>query len=128
MSEMRHTTAFVLTAALAVSGPACRTGQPIYDSSHSNHQAAGTIGGILRAGVGGEPVASRAVTAVSLTDATARYSATTNVAGGFSIKVPPGKYRLEVDLRDGERIIQSPGTIDINKSDLDANREVVIGQ
>jgi hypothetical protein len=68
------------------------------------------------------------VTAVSLLDSTRRYSATTNVSGGFSIKVPPGKYRLEVDLREGERILRSPGTIDINKSDLDANREVVIGQ
>ena len=47
--------------------------------------------------------------------------------GGFSIPVPPGKYRLEVELREGERVLRSPGTIDINKSDLDANLEVVIG-
>jgi hypothetical protein len=123
---MRHSRAIALLAVMAVTG--CRTGRPIYDSSHENHQTPGTIGGILRAGVGGEPISGRTVTAVSLADASARYSATTNVSGGFSIKVPPGKYRLEVDLLDGERIISSPGTVDINESDLDANREVVIGQ
>ena len=124
--NMRHWGVIAVAAVMAVTG--CRTGQPIYDSSHENQQTPGTIGGILRAGEGGEPVAGRIVTAVSLSDSTARYSATTNVSGGFSIKVPPGKYRLEVDLRDGERIIRSPGTVDINESDLDANREVVIGQ
>lgn len=118
--------AVMLTAALLATG--CRTGRPIYDSSHEDHQTPGTIGGILRAGTGGEPIPGRGVTAVSLSDPARRYSATTNVSGGFSIKVPPGKYRLEVDLREGERIVRSPGTIDINKSDLDANREVVIGQ
>ena len=125
MSGTRHLA--VVLAAL-VSLPACRSGTPIYDSSHHDRQTPGTIGGILRAGIGGEPIAGRGVTAVSLLDGTLRYSATTNVSGGFSIKVPPGKYRLEVELREGERIVRSPGTIDINKSDLDANREVVIGQ
>jgi Carboxypeptidase regulatory-like domain len=124
--DIRHWGAIAVFAVMGVTG--CRTGQPIYDSSHSNHQTPGTIGGILRAGVGGEPIGGRTVTAVSVDDASARYSATTNVAGGFSIKVPPGKYRLEVDLLDGERIISTPGVVDINKSDLDANREVVIGQ
>jgi hypothetical protein len=32
-----------------------------------------------------------------------------------------------VDLRQGERVLRSPGEIDINESDLDANLEVVIG-
>ncbi len=50
------------------------------------------------------------------------------MAGGFSIPVPPGKYRLEVELQGAERILQSPGTLDINESDLDANRELAIGE
>jgi hypothetical protein len=49
------------------------------------------------------------------------------VTGGFSIPVPPGKYRLRVDLLEGESIVKDPGVIDINESDLDANLEVVIG-
>ena len=124
MRETRYA-ALALAALLAASG--CRTGQPIFDSSHQNQETPGTIGGILRAGVGGEPVAGRVVVAVSLSDAAQQFSATTNVTGGFSIKVPPGHYRLEVDLREGERVLRSPGIIDINKSDLDANLEIVVG-
>ena len=60
-------------------------------------------------------------------DSTEKYSAVTNVTGGFSIKVPPGDYRLQVDLRDGERVLKDPGTVHINKSDLDANLEIVLG-
>jgi hypothetical protein len=123
MIETRRA-AMALLAALAVAG--CRTGQPIYDRTPENQQTPGTIAGILSAG-SGEPVAGRAVHAVEVSGGR-RYSATSSVTGGFSIPVPPGKYRLEVDLREGERLLRSPGTIDINESDLDANLEVVIGE
>lgn len=123
MAETRRAGVAALLAALAVVG--CRTGQPIYDRTPENQQTPGTIAGILSAG--GEPVPGRAVHAVELTGGR-RYTATSSVTGGFSIPVPPGKYRLEVDLREGERILRSPGTIDINESDLDANLEVVIGE
>jgi len=105
----------------------CRTGQPIYDRTPEDQTTPGTIAGIVRAGEGGEPLAGRRIDAVSLSGGR-RYSATTSVTGGFSIPVPPGKYRLDVKLREGERVLRSPGTIDINESDLDANLEVVIGQ
>jgi hypothetical protein len=49
------------------------------------------------------------------------------VTGGFSIKVPPGEYRLEVTLREGEKVVRQPGVVHINKSDLDANLEIVVG-
>ncbi len=55
------------------------------------------------------------------------YSATTNVTGGFSIKVPPGEYRLQVDLQEGEHVVRDPGVVHINKSDLDANLKIVVG-
>ena len=123
----------MITVALALSvamGAGCgwRHGRAVVDGTPENKRAAGTIAGILRLGIGGEPVSGRQVTAVDLSDATRRYSATTNVAGGFTIPVPPGKYRLEVELRGAERILQSPGTMDINESDLDANRELAIGE
>jgi hypothetical protein len=125
---MRLITAVALGAALLAAGAGCRTGQPIYDSTPEDQRTPGTIAGILRLGIGGEPVGGRRITAVNVDDSTRRYTATTNVNGGFSIPVPPGKYRLEVDLRGSERMLQSPGTIDINESDLDANREVAIGE
>ena len=102
----------------------CRTGRPLLDSSRDNDQAPGTIAGILT--TGGEPVVGRKVEAVRV-GASERYAAVTSVTGGFSIPVPPGQYRLQVVLQEGERVLRDPGVIDINESDLDANLEVVIG-
>ena len=121
----------LVAAALALvvaSGAGCRTGRAIYDSTPEDQRTPGTIAGIVRAGEGGEPIAGRRVTAVALDDTSRRYEATSSVTGGFSIPVPPGRYRLEVELREGERVIRDPGSIDINESDLDANLEVVVGQ
>ena len=85
----------------------------------------GTIGGILKT-VGGGRIAERSVYAVQA-GTSQRFSAVTNVTGGFSIKVPPGEYHLEVDLQPGEKIVHDPGKVHINKSDLDANLEIVVG-
>src|SRR5687768_72674 len=124
MKQMRIV-AVALSAALGV-GAGCRAGKPIYDSTPEDQRTPGTIAGILTLGEGGDPVAGRRVEAVAAPSG-ARYEAVTNVTGGFTIKVPPGKYRLEVELRAGETLLRSPGTIDINESDLDANLELVIG-
>lgn len=115
--------ALVLLAVNGASG--CRMGQPLLVSESGNMSTPGTIGGIVSA-VGGDRLAGRQVSAVHVTTKQ-RYGATTNVTGGFSIKVPPGEYRLEVDLRDGERVVKEPGIVHINKSDLDANLEIVVG-
>jgi Carboxypeptidase regulatory-like domain len=117
----RATRVWAVVLLLAAVG--CRTGRPLLDSSRDNDQAPGTIAGILTAG--GEPVAGRKVQAVR-SGSSERYSAVTNVTGGFSIPVPPGKYRLEVVLQEGERVVRDPGVIDINESDLDANLQIVI--
>ena len=105
---------------------ACLPGKPVLDRSHSDDRARGTIGGVVQMAGGGQPLAGRGVHAVDPATG-ARYSATSSVTGGFSIQVPPGKYRLEVDLLEGERLVEEPGTIDIGPSDLDANIEVEVG-
>jgi hypothetical protein len=108
-----------------LAGPACRLGQPLLVSSQGDMTTPGTIGGILSA-VGGNRLAERGVHAVQV-GTSQRFSAVTNVTGGFTIKVPPGEYHLEVDLQPGEKIIKEPGVVHINKSDLDANLEIVVG-
>ena len=113
-----------LVAVLVVAaGISCRSGRPLLDSSRGKN-APGTIAGIVSV-VGGDPLPGRRVTAIPV-GLPERYSAVTNVTGGFSIPVPPGQYRLQVTLLDGERIVKQPGEIDINNSDLDANLEIVI--
>jgi len=120
---MKRSTA--LAFAVVLFAAACRSGQPLLVSEFGNMSTPGTIGGILST-VGEDRLQGRQVVAVHVTSKE-RYSAVTNVTGGFSIKVPPGDYRLEVELREGERVVREPGVIHINKSDLDANLEIVVG-
>ena len=116
--------AMTLGALMLLAAMGCRTGRPLLDRSADNDNAAGTIAGIVSI-VGGDPVPGRRVIAAR-EGGEERYSAVTNVTGGFSIPVPPGKYRLQVTLLDGERVVKQPGVIDINESDLDANLQIVI--
>ena len=125
MTRRRGVLVALLPIALAVAG-ACKTGQPILSARQGDPTTPGTIGGILRH-VGGEPVGGRSVHAVEVATGQ-RFTVVTSAQGGYSIKVPPGEYRLEVDLREGERVVKDPGTMRIHRSDLDANRDIVIGQ
>ena len=68
---------------------------------------------------------NRKVTAVN-TDSGARFDATTGTNGGYTIKVPEGRYRLEIELQSGESISKQPGETRINKSDLDTRRDFVL--
>ena len=103
---------------------ACRTGVPVIDTTDKPPGREGTIAGKV-VSEGGAAVVSRIVRAIAA-DGT-RHEATTNNAGTYSMKVPPGKYRLEVELREGERLVKQPGETQINASDLDPNRDFVIG-
>ena len=56
-----------------------------------------------------------------------RQRAATNNAGGFTFKVQPGKYRVELTLRDGETLVRQPGVISVNRTDVDAHADFVVG-
>jgi hypothetical protein len=56
------------------------------------------------------------------------YDATTAEGGGYTIKVPAGKYRLEVELLGGDVIATQPPQTDVNIGDLDAQLDFVIGR
>ena len=86
----------------------------------------GTIAGIVRATDGSVPLVTRKVTAIHAASG-ARYETTTGVNGGYTIKVPQaGRYRIEVELRDGEVIAKGPKEIDVNNGDLDPGRDFEI--
>jgi hypothetical protein len=117
--------AFTLTLALAaLAGAACRPGQPLIDTTPGKNTTPGTIAGNVRTNAD-DPLPGRNLHAVD-TVTGQRYSAVTGVTGGFSIKVPPGKYRLELELREQETVVQQPGIIDINQSDLDTDLNIVV--
>ena len=114
----------LLVILLAGSALACRTGTPVIDTGDKPPTREGTIAGHVRTDAGAA-VVSRVVRAVG-TDGAA-HETTTNNAGTYTLKVPPGTYRLEVELRAGERLVEQPGETQINESDLDADRNFVIG-
>jgi carboxypeptidase family protein len=84
----------------------------------------GTIAGIVST-QGNAPVVGRKVSAVD-TAGGKRYDATTGPNGGYTIQVPEGNYRLEVQLQPGETVTKQPGETKVNKSDLDPHRDFVL--
>lgn len=105
---------------------ACRQGVPVIDTSPGPPEANGTISGTVRGPEGTSSIEGRVVEVVNV-ETGERQQATTNSAGGFTFKLRPGKYRVEVTLRDGESIIKQPGTIDLNRSDVDAHADFILG-
>lgn len=86
----------------------------------------GTIAGIVRATGGSVALATRKVTAIHEPSG-ARFEATTGVNGGYTIKVPhEGRYRIEVEVREGEAIAKRPDDTQINSGDLDPGRDFEI--
>ena len=89
----------------------------------SKQQVGGTIAGIVSAG--SMALASRKVTVIN-TETQARYDTTTASNGGYTIKVPEGTYRIELELRPGEALSKQPGETHINNGDLDSGRDFVV--
>lgn len=120
---------WVLVLLVALTGVlaavACRRGVPVVDPGPKPPTRDGTISGRLTTEGDASRVVSRRVEVVNVATGDRRAVSTSN-SGGFTIKVPPGKYRLNVELRPGEAIVKGPDTIDINSSDLDNDIVVVI--
>jgi hypothetical protein len=65
------------------------------------------------------------VTAVEATSGS-HYDATTAANGGYTIKVPEGTYRIDVELHDGESLAKRPDETHVNNGDLDPGRDFII--
>ena len=104
---------------------ACHGG-PVIDLSPKPQQADGTISGTVRGPEGTSAIEGRSVEVINV-DSGERQHATTNNAGGFTFKVKPGNYRVELTLQDGETVIKKPDVIHVNRSDVDAHADFVVG-
>jgi hypothetical protein len=114
-----------LAVMLVLVAVACMPRGPIVDTGPKPDIVSGTIAGTVRASGGAVSLAGRKVTAIDQSTGQ-RYEATTATNGGYTIKVPVGKYRLEVELREGESLAEGPAETEINASDLDADRDFTI--
>ena len=117
---MRRTSGLAVVLLLTV---ACRG--PVI-STEPDLKAGGTIAGIVRATEGSVPLTTRVVTATNVKTGV-KFQATTGVNGGYTIKVAEtGRYRLEVELRNGEVVAKGPEETDIKNGDLDPGRDFEI--
>jgi hypothetical protein len=115
-----------VAAVLLLGLVACRRGAPVIDTGPKPMQVDGTISGTVRGPEGTSPVAGRAVEVVNVATGE-RQHVVTNSAGGYTFKVKPGKYRVELTINEGERLIKGPGELDVKPSDVDAGADFVIG-
>jgi hypothetical protein len=115
----------LFATAVLVAVVACAARGPVLDTGSKPVGVGGTIAGIVRVAGSGQPLSGRKVTAIDVASG-ARFEVSTATNGGYTIKVPTGKYRLEVELRAGETLTEQPADTDINASDLDADRDFVV--
>lgn len=121
-----YSTALLALGLMFLLSLGCRQGMPIVDPSPGVEQAFGTISGTVRGPEGTSSVEGRRVEVINL-DTNERQRTTTSNVGGFTFKVKPGKYRVQVTLQEGESIIKQPGVMTVNRSDVDAHADFIIG-
>ena len=105
---------------------ACRRGAPVIDPAANQVQAPARISGTVRGPQGTTAIDARAIEAVNLSTGERRRT-TTNGAGGFSFRLEPGKYRVELTLREGESLVKQPGIINVDNGSVDTRADFVLG-
>ena len=115
-----------LATLIALLFPACRPGMPVIDTTPGPAQADGTISGTVRGPEGTSPIDGRMVEITNV-DTGEKQRVATNNAGGFTFKVKPGKYQVQLTLLQGEVLIKKPSVINVNRSDVDAHADFVLG-
>ena len=115
----------VLLALLLLSSIACAPRGPIVDLGEKPANVGGTIAGAVLAGDERTPLPSRKVAAIEVASGT-RFETSTATNGGYTIKVPPGTYRLEVETRPNETVTTQPEPTQVNPSDIDSDRDFVL--
>ena len=124
----RHLSGLVwLTLILIVLAAAwgCRRTPPVLETDPSA-QARVVIEGRIRGPERSTSIDGRTVELVNLTTLE-RHRVSSDAAGTFKFRVTPGDYRVELRLRDGEALVRQPGVIHVNRSDVDADADFVIG-
>ena len=112
-------------ACFVVSFVACHTERPIINTAAKQPSVGGTIAGIVTTEDLSVPLLSRKVTAIDVRSGS-RFDATTGTNGGYTIQVPEGTYRVEVELRGNETLVKRPAETHVNNGDLDPARDFVI--
>ena len=114
----------LLLCCVVLASAACHPG-PVIDAGAKQPSVGGTIAGIVTTADPSVAVPGRKVTATS-TKTRLHYGATTALNGGYTIQVPEGTYRIDVELHEGETLAKRPDETRVTNSDLDPHRDFVI--
>lgn len=119
----RFSAAASIAAALLLG--ACLSSRPVVDPASGPPTQEGTIAGHVRTDTNA-PLPGRLVRAVRVDGSSDAYQTTTSETGSYTMKIRPGRYRLVLELRPGERLVKEPGETNVNPSDLDPARDFVV--
>jgi hypothetical protein len=103
----------------------CLPRGPVVDTGAAPEGVGGTIAGTVSASDEKTPLAGRKITAIDATTSR-RFDTSTGVGGSYSLKVPAGTYRLELELRPGEMLDARPEATDVGVGDIDSARNFVV--
>jgi hypothetical protein len=126
-SRLIQTCVVASVAACVVGIAACsaRHGAPVIDTGDKPAGVGGTIAGIVRTSGNAASLAGRKVTAIN--EATGqRFDISTGSNGGYTVQVPAGTYRLEIELRPGEALESRPEPTQVNVGDIDEGKNFVV--
>ena len=114
----------VCVSAVLVAG-AIACARPVVDTGARPAGVGGTIAGSVTATGETTPLSGRKVTAINAST-NVRFETSTGENGGYTLKVPAGTYRLEVELRQGETLSTQPDATDVSVGDIDSARDFVV--
>jgi hypothetical protein len=114
-------------ASLLAATVACMPRGPVVDTGAKPPGVGGTIAGTVSASDEKTPLPGRKVAAVETATST-RFETTTGASGSYSLKVPAGTYRLELELRPGEVLNEQPAVTEIGVGDIDSSRHFVVSR
>ncbi len=124
---MRAGYGLLLLVLLAPLAAGCRHAVIVADNGPKPEQVRATISGTVLRPETKAPVAGRQVVATENTTG-ARFTATTNPTGGFTLLVDPGTYHLDVTLQSGEGVVNPPAALVVGRGEIKSGLEIVLGQ
>ena len=107
-----------------ISGSGCHPRTIVVSTSSA--AVGGTIAGVVT-GPADRALADRTVTVVDI-DTGAHFQTATGQNGGYTLRVPPGKYRLEIQLRENERTTEKDAPILVVSGGIDVQKHVDVNQ
>ena len=117
---------FTLAVLVLFAGAGCRRAAPVLGADGQTGQAKVAISGTVRGPERTIAVDNRIVELVNLATSE-RTRVATNEDGGYTVRVHPGDYRLELTLREGEALVRQPGVIHVSRAGGDADGDFVVG-